>query len=186
MIRIYCTLSTNDPFDPTALSRNGPSYLPSPLSKRAGSRPKIMARKIPQRQVPGSIDPETKARLQTLVRDIASAHPDILEAKPSHSESKSADGLYAKKDISTLNPVARDWLLDHEIAHVHPVDNSLHVWLSEPDARAVIEAGWGQRFPLNFVNKGWIMVYAPRSMDELEVVERVVKAGVEWITGVEI
>lgn len=185
-IRINHALSSNNLLDPTSLNKDGPSYLVSPLPKRSRSRPKIIARTMPQRQVPEPIDSETKTRLHTLMRDIASAHPDILEVKPSHTEGKSTDGLYARPDTSTLNPVARDKLLNHEIAHAHPAENSLHVWLSEPDARVVIEAGWGQRFPLTFVHKGWTMVYAPMNMNELETVERIVKAGIAWITGVDI
>jgi len=109
-----------------------------------------------------------------------------LEIKLSHTEGKSTDGLYARSDVSTLNPIADDKVLQREIAHVHPADNSLHVWLSDPDARTVIESGWGQRFPLTFVKGGWTMVYAPRNEQELEVVERIVKAGVGWVCGVAI
>jgi hypothetical protein len=120
------------------------------------------------------------------MRHIASLHPNLVEIKPSHTEGKSTDGLYALKDIDTLNPLAKDKILDHEIAHAHPADNSLHVWLSDPDARSVIEAGWGLRFPLTFVKSGWIMVYAPRDEAELAVVESIVRASVGWITGVSI
>lgn len=118
-----------------------------------------------------------------MMRDMAAAHPDFLEVKLSHTEGKSTDGLYAKPDTPTLNPIAKDKLLNHEIAHAHPADNSLHVWLSDPDARKVIESGWGQRFPLTFVKGGWTMVYAPRDEAELETVERIVKAGVTFLTG---
>lgn len=185
-IRINHTLSSNDLLDPTPLSKTGPSYLTSPLPKRKGSRPKIMPRTMPQRQVPEPITPSARKILQSLAQSLASAHPDILEAKSSQTEGRSTDGLYARKDLETLNPIARNRILDHEIAHAHPADNSLHVWMSEVDARTVIEAGWGQRFPLTFVDKGWIMVYAPRDDEEMEVVERIVKAGVGFIAGVEI
>lgn len=117
---------------------------------------------------------------------LATAHPKILYTKPSHTEGKSTEGLYAVPDTATLNPIARDRVLDHEIAHAHPAENSLHVWLADGDARAVIEAGWGLRFPLTFVKSGWTMVYAPRDEGELEVVEKIVRAGVEFITGVAI
>jgi len=185
-IRFNHALSSNDLLDPSPLSTTGPSYLTSPLPPRAGPRPKIMSRTMPQRQHPEPIEPKTRERLQTLMQTLASSHPELLELKPSHTEGKSTDGLYAKKDLETLNPLARDRILDHEIAHAHPAENSLHVWLSDVDARTVIKAGWGQRFPLIFVKGGWTMVYAPRDEGELEVVENIVKAGVAFITGVEI
>ncbi|KAK1750073.1 hypothetical protein QBC47DRAFT_455451 [Echria macrotheca] len=173
--------------DASGLPSTGPSYLTAPIPRRAGSRARIMPRIMPQRQVPEPITPAARARLQSLVRNLADAHPSLLECKPSHTEGRSTDGLYALADVPTLNTEAReDRLLDREIAHAHPADNSLHVWLSGPDGRKVIEAGWGQRFPLPFVRSGWTMVYAPRDEKELEVVERIVKAGVAWVTGVEI
>jgi hypothetical protein len=183
-LRINHALSSNDLLDPSPLSANGPSYLHGPILPRAGSRPKIMSRIMPQRQHPEPIDTETRSRLQSLMRDLALSHPHLVETRPSHTEGKSTDGLYALKDLDTLNPLAKDKILDHEIAHAHPADNSLHVWLSDPDARSVIEAGWGQRFPLTFVQRGWVMVYAPRTDAELEVVEEIVRAGIGWITGV--
>jgi hypothetical protein len=185
-IRISHTLSSNNLLDPSPLSKEGPSFLTKPLPTRTGPRPKIVSRTMPQRQYPQPIDPQTKVKLQGMMKDLANAHPEILETKLSHTEGKSTDGLYAKKDIATLNPIAKDRILDHEIAHAHPAENSLHVWLSDVDARAVIEAGWGLRFPLTFVKSGWTMVYAPRDDAELETVERIVKAAVTFITGVAI
>ncbi|KAK4452229.1 hypothetical protein QBC34DRAFT_447247 [Podospora aff. communis PSN243] len=165
----------------------GPAYLRGPLRPRFGPRPRIMPRIMPQRQVPEPIDAATRDKLQTLVHRLAAEHPNLLETKPSHTEGKSTDGLYALETVPTLNRLAReDQMLKREIAHAHPADNSLHVWLSGPDARKVMEAGWGQRFPLQFVRSGWTMVYAPRNEEELEVVEEIVRAGVAWVTGVQV
>lgn len=118
------------------------------------------------------------------MRNIAAEHPELLEVKPSHTEGKSSDGLYCKEGVTTRNPAAKDKILGNEIAHAHPSENSLHVWLSEADARKVIEAGWGMRFPLPFIQPGWSMVYAPRDEEELETVKKIVRAGVAWVTGV--
>jgi hypothetical protein len=72
---------------------------------------------------------------------------------------------------------------------VHPAENSLHVWLSGPDARLVVEKGWGERFPLSAMgmcHPSWVMVYAPRDAEEVKTVEEIVKAGVGYLTGVKI
>ena len=185
-LRVKFALSGANLLDVSTLKDDGPSYLKAPLPQRSGPRPTIMPRIMPQRQRPEAIDEATRARLQSLVKEMASAHPDLLEVKLSHTEGKTTDGLYARREVTTLNPVARDPLLDHEIAHAHPADNSLHVWLSDRDVRAVIEANWGQRFPLTFVKSGWTMVYAPRDSAELAVVEAIVKAGIGWVTTVTI
>ncbi|KAK3314053.1 hypothetical protein B0H66DRAFT_607298 [Apodospora peruviana] len=185
--RLNNLLSGPDLLDPSPLPATGPSYLPTSIPPRAGPRARIMPRIMPQRQVPEPIPTATRNRLLGLVSRLAEAHPTLLECKPSHTEGRSTSGLYARAEVPTLNTEAReDKLLAREIAHAHPADNSLHVWLSGPDGRKVIEAGWGQRFPLLFVRSGWTMVYAPRTEEEMDVVEMIVKAGVAWVTGVEI
>jgi Family of unknown function (DUF5519) len=146
-----------------------------------------MPRILPQRQVPEHIDPATRDRLMFLMHRLADEHPDILEIKPSTTEGRTTDGLYARKDNPNINPIViADRGLDFEIGHAHPTDNSLHVWLSDPDARKVIAAGWGQRFCLPMVQSGWTMVYAPRNKSELELIEKIVKASVRWVTNVAI
>lgn len=62
-----------------------------------------------------------------------------------------------------------------EAGHVHASDGSLHLVLHPADARAVIQAGWGERHPLAGVAllgipTNYLMVYAPRDEEELGVV----------------
>ena len=182
-IRLCRAFSSIDLLDASPISKDGPSYLKGALPRRAGGHSAIMSRTMPQRQIPEKIDPATRTRLLSMMGDIASKHPELLEKKLSHTGGYSADGLYARADVPTLHPVANDKVIQREIAHAHPSDNSLHVWLSQPDARKVIEADCGQRFPLAAVDNGFIMVYAPRDDVELELVEKIVKAGVGWVAG---
>jgi hypothetical protein len=185
-LRIKALLDNEDLLDTSVYSKSGPHYL-TELQERPPPKPRLMPRILPQRQVPDkALSTASQTRLHDIILAIASAHPDVFEIKPSHTEGKTTDGLYARKELKTLNPIARDKILDHEIAHAHPADNSLHVWLSDRDAAKVVETGWGQRFCLPFVNKGWVMIYAPRNMDEVETVEEIVKAAARFITGVEI
>ena len=185
--RLNRLLSSDDLRDPSPLKTDGPTYLSKgALEPRSGPRPTIISRTMPQRQRPEKIDPQARARLHSMMQTLASQHPELLECRLSKTEGRTTDAIYARPDLPKLNPQAKSPILDHEIAHAHPAENSLHVWLSDPDARTVIEAGWGQRFPLTFVSSGWTMVYAPRDMEEVEVVEKIVRAGIAWITGVEI
>jgi hypothetical protein len=87
-----------------------------------------------------------------------------------------------------LNPIAHKpfYTLYKEIAHLHPQDRSLHVWLSDADAKAVVEKGWGERFAVKFAPSGYVMVYAPRNEDEVNIVRKIVKAGAIWFAGVEL
>jgi Family of unknown function (DUF5519) len=179
-LRLHYAWTREDFSDPSPLSAKGPSYL-TQLAPRSGSAPRIVARTMPQRQVPESIDAAVRTKLNEIITTIAAESPERLEIKPSHTEGGSTDGLYARTSTNEL--VKGDKILKSEIAHVHPSDDSLHVWLSEADARRVVESGWGLRFPLKFVNKGWVMVYAPRTMKEVKVCEEVVRAGVRWVCG---
>jgi hypothetical protein len=92
------------------------------------------------------------------------ARPDVLVYNLSKTEGGSTDAIYAKPDVQTTNQATK--VIGYEIAHVHPSDNSLHVLMSLVDARAVVEAGWGQRFPLNphrfqwnWVPEGWVRTF---------------------------
>ncbi|KAK6204164.1 hypothetical protein LQW54_008398 [Pestalotiopsis sp. IQ-011] len=186
-LRVKALLANDDLLDTSVYRRSsGPKYLTS-LPKRGSPRPRLMPRILPQRQVPDRVlSTASRARLHDMVNALAAERPDVLEVRPSHTEGKTTDGLYARAGRPELNPIARDKILDHEIGHAHPSDDSLHVWISDRDAIEVVEKGWGQRFCLPFVEKGWVMVYAPRNMDEVEVVESILRAAAQYITGVKI
>lgn len=86
------------------------------------------------------------------------------------------------KDVGTINPNAHK--IFYEVAHVHPSENSLHAYLSPRDARVVIEKGWALRFPVDWIAPAsWVMVFAPRNGSEVEVVEEIVKAAVQFAVG---
>jgi hypothetical protein len=105
-----------------------------------------------------------------------------IETRPSKTEGGTGPAIYVKPDVKTINPVAHK--IFYEVAHVHPKDNSLHVYVSPRDARTVIEKGWGQRFPVTWLAPpSWIMVYAPRDAKEVEVVKEIVRAAVCFAVG---
>ncbi|GJN93977.1 hypothetical protein Rhopal_007040-T1 [Rhodotorula paludigena] len=80
-----------------------------------------------------------------------------------------------------------------------PAPHSLHCTVSPRDAALVLSRGWGVLFPVSrwrrtwlfrklgyarwTMPEGYILVYAPRDKDELEVVEKIVRASVTWMTG---
>lgn len=168
---------------------DGPQFLPNDLPARSGSRPKIVSRTMPQRQHPAHLDSHLQGRLHAIPSTFCAAHPDILHLALSKTEGYSADAIYAQPSLPGRHPTAKDKILGDEIAHVHPAENSLHVWLSGPDARLVVEKGWGERFPLSAMgmcHPSWVMVYAPRDAEEVKTVEEIVKAGVGYLTGVKI
>ncbi|MCJ1281638.1 hypothetical protein MMC26_000959 [Xylographa opegraphella] len=78
---------------------------------------------------------------------------------------------------------------DHpaEIVHLHTTEASMHLTLHPSDAALVISRGWGERHPLAgrgpWVPKGFMMVYAPRTMEELDVLRCIIRASGWWVGG---
>ncbi|KAI1615572.1 hypothetical protein EDD37DRAFT_498771 [Exophiala viscosa] len=187
----FLLFGKDDLANASTLSSAGPKYLDAAkVPVRQGQRPRSIARTMPQRQVPYDkrvVAPLVEDRVAGMMATFATKHSDILELRPSKTEGGSAEAIYAKPDLPTLNALAPyNKMLTTEIAHAHSSEGSLHVWLSEADAKTVVEKGWGVRFPLSFVPKGWAMVYAPRTMEEVDLVETVVRAGISFVTGVEV
>ena len=66
----------------------------------------------------------------------------------------------------------------------------MHLTLHPADSRAVLEAGWGERHPLSrggaferFVPENFVMVYAPRDEEEIEMVVRLILAARWFVSG---
>ncbi|KAH9845476.1 hypothetical protein Tdes44962_MAKER06602 [Teratosphaeria destructans] len=77
-----------------------------------------------------------------------------------------------------------------EIVHAHPSDGSMHMTLHPADAKEVLAAGWGERHPIargglfeRFVPGNFVMIYAPRSEEEVQVALKIVRAGVWFVSG---
>ncbi|OJJ33510.1 hypothetical protein ASPWEDRAFT_43558 [Aspergillus wentii DTO 134E9] len=167
--------------DASSLPRGGPKYLQS-LPMRKGGHPALKPRALPQRQEPEYIPSIVKEKLFNLINDHASKDPDTFNIALSRTEGGTADAIYLNPDLLASNSDAKG--LGGEIAHVHPSECSLHLLLSAEDARTVLEANWGKRFPIYWITPpGWIMLYAPRNEEELELVSRVVDAAVQFAKG---
>lgn len=185
-IRLIRAFSFDSLRDASKLSEEGPSYLNIWLPNRSKSRPKTQSRTMPQRQIPVKLDEAVKQRLHNLPKKFCKEHPTLLKLDLSNVEGRSSDAIYALPNLPNRHPTATDRMLKDEIAHAHHAENSLHVWLSQADARKVVESGWGERFPLSamgMLHNGLTFVYAPRSMEDVDVIEEIIKAGVAYVTG---
>jgi len=69
------------------------------------------------------------------------------------------------------------------MAHIHESDLSTHVVLSLADAREVVSKGWGEWHGLSGIGLplGFTMLYVPRNRGEVEVMTRVLGAGVAYM-----
>lgn len=150
------------------------------LPQRVGPRPRI-AGIAPQRQLDQWGCQTCHLALRRAIEKSASKDPQRLQVGVSCFE-KNGFALFA---VKPLNITCRG-----EICHIHFSDRSLHLTLHPKDAKVILERGWGQRHPLakggwmsKYVPKEFVMVYAPRDMNEVVVVLRIIEAAAWWVTG---
>ncbi|TKA67414.1 hypothetical protein B0A55_09090 [Friedmanniomyces simplex] len=169
-------------------------YAPAPIPQRfRGTRGYLVGlpKRLPPRPFTRGIAPHrqvtqkaTSAHYQQLARAIealAISNPPHLRIGTSCFE-KHGTGLFS------TSPAKRT--CGGEICHAHPSDGSMHLTLHPADEALVLEAGWGERHPLarggwfeRFVPRGFLMVYAPRSEEEVGVVVGIVRAAAWFVDG---
>ncbi|EOA91552.1 uncharacterized protein SETTUDRAFT_162243 [Exserohilum turcica Et28A] len=185
---LYLLYSRQNLLDASPLADSGASYIrPDRVSSRPGRRPKLTRWTLPQRQFPETITAGASAALHSLMQELASTAPysSYMEAAPSKTEGGTGTAIYVKQDVKTINSVAHK--IFYEVAHVHPAENSLHVYVSPKDAKLIMERGWGQRFPVTWIAPpSWIMVYAPRNEHEVQVVREIVRAAMCYAVSMDV
>ncbi|KAI1615259.1 hypothetical protein EDD36DRAFT_416772 [Exophiala viscosa] len=153
------------------------------LKARKGERPQLGRHPVPQRQLDqipsGDVPKEFLAKFRTLGEH--NAH--LVQFKLSKYEMHT-DALWVKDDSDVY---ALDKKFNREISHVHSgTDYSAHVVLAPQDAVTVIQKGWGQLHGLAgvmIVPKSYVLLYAPRSEEEIEVLVGIVRAAIGYMTG---
>lgn len=151
-----------------------------------------------------------RATQEAFLQAVAAANPDVLEIRPSLLEGTSTPALWAKqavvlgatlwdRDAADKSASAKD---DNggkrakrvkkgklprapvELCHAHP-EASSHMQFSFGDAYWVVKAGWGERHllagsPAARVPPTYLIVYAPRDEQELQVWKELVMAAVRF------
>ncbi|KAL1954249.1 hypothetical protein VTO42DRAFT_1482 [Malbranchea cinnamomea] len=185
ILRIF---ALKDPFSPPSIPENlrPQSGILKDLPIRDGPRPKI-AGIAPQRQTTQRGTPEMYEMLCEEIKTISRCNADRLYLGTSCFE-KHSTGLFSLSKLDS-RPTCNG-----EVCHSHPSDGSMHLTLHPADVRYVIERGWGERHPLardswwwpfRFVPPGFVMIYAPRTVGELECVTKIIHAASWWVSGME-
>lgn len=100
---------------------------------------------------------------------------------------KSGDALLLSDNIATPHSIAKK--TKREIAHVHTGvgsgDYSLHLCLSPTDCKEVISKQWGERMTLagTLMPEEYLIIYTPRTEEEVAVVKGIVDAAIAFMTG---
>lgn len=150
------------------------------LPPRRGPRPNI-AGIAPQRQLDQHGCPQIHSLLRQALGRCATENPLLLRTGTSCFE-KNGIALFGRKFVNRT--------CNGEICHAHASDKSLHLNLHPLDAKIVLQSGWGQRHPLarggwlrRYVPPEFVMVYAPRSLEEGVTVAHIVEAAAWWVMG---
>jgi hypothetical protein len=70
----------------------------------------------------------------------------------------------------------------------------MHLTLHPADVKLIIDKGWGERHPLareswwwrvRFVPPGFVIIYSPRTTEELRCVIEIIRAAAWWVSGTE-
>ncbi|CAG7557035.1 unnamed protein product [Fusarium equiseti] len=172
--------------DPYAAPEPDPQRLPTSgilrrqrLPYRAGPRP-VVAGIAPQRQLDQHGSQECYRSLRWSMAKMANRNPKKFGTEKSCLE-KHGLALFARHPVQTN--------CQGEICHVHDSDHSMHMCLHPDDIKEVLQKGWGQRHPLAWtgrfikspVSPDFLMVYAPRDDEELQVVCNIIEAAI-WYT----
>ena len=109
-----------------------------------------------------------------------------LDIRPTVISLPGATGFWLKDGLSLKRP---DVIVGgREFAHVHP-DGSLHASLPPKRAFEAVDAGWADRHPWADQREGWegfVLLFSPRTMEELDVIFGLVVDGYNFVTGAEL
>jgi len=148
------------------------------LVQRAGPAPDVTW-SIPQQQV----SQNAPADLQERLLDFARVLPGVTVG-PSRISVRGARALNLAEGTggaeAFLVPSAR------EFAHLHPAhDGSLHLALPPDHARDLVTKGWGRVHPLagTRLAPGFVMVFGPRSDEELDTVAGILSMSHAYAAG---
>jgi len=147
-----------------------------PLPQRSGPRP-ITHKGMPHAQIGVRPLPEVDADLFRRAFSL----PGVVN-RPTVVSVPGARALWLEEDV----PVVRPELIaaGREFAHIHP-DGSLHVALPPARAKEAVEAGWAEPHPIARMMgmDGMVMLYTPRSMEELDVIFELIVDSYNFVTG---
>lgn len=146
------------------------------IPKRGGAR-RLTNKNMPHSQIGVQPVPDVNAELFRR----AFALPDVAN-KPTVISVPGARALWLDENLPLAHPEAI--VAGREFAHIHP-DGSLHASLSPKRAREAIEAGWAEPHPMALYmgNEGMVMLYTPRTNQELDVIFQLIVDSYNFVTG---
>ncbi|WUH98729.1 DUF5519 family protein [Spirillospora sp. NBC_00431] len=147
------------------------------LPARTGHRPET-GPSVPHVQLSQNSPGHLSERLKQWMTD----HLEGAVIRPSEISEPGSLAFFLNDALPPSGAVLLPPRLNAEFVHVHP-DGSLHLALSQNDQQHLIAKNWGERHPLYSPTINVVMLYGPRTDDELEITKTVVKASYHYATG---
>ncbi|MFI0486558.1 luciferase family protein [Actinomadura sp. 9N215] len=147
------------------------------LPARTGHRPET-GPSVPHVQLSQNSPDHLSERLKQWMADSL----DGAVIRPSEVSEPGSLAFFLNDTLPPSGAVLLPPRLNAEFVHVHP-DGSLHLALSQDDQQDLIAKGWGERHPLYSPTINVVMLYGPRTDNELEITKTVVTASYHYATG---
>ncbi|KAJ5407865.1 hypothetical protein N7509_001748 [Penicillium cosmopolitanum] len=158
------------------------------------TRPEVGPHVAPQRQLTQIPDEYIMEKFRAAFRSFGLRNHHLVKFHQSNLE-QHADGFFLADHLPITDLAVS---MAGEIAHIHQgYDHSVHVVLSPADCIKVLKAGWGQRHgfsgtsAMTYLSFGtlpdlpaeYILIYAPRTEEEIKIVMEIISASVKFMTG---
>ncbi len=144
------------------------------LPAREGESPRV-TNGIPHIQLDQTASDDMLAELSAWAFSL-----DGVVEQPSRASLPGTRALTVAPELSVR---AEAMIVGREFAHIHPQANgggSLHLRLPVDEAQEALDKGWGvwHPFAIDGSMPGMVMVFAPRSDEDLDVVKTIIEAAV--------
>lgn len=140
------------------------------LPQRSGEPP-VTGKQPPQLQFS---DQSPRDVYQRMAEWFFSTFPHARE-EPTRISVPTSRALWLDESISAASSSFMPPPGSREFAHLHE-DGSFHLVMAAEDEREVIDKGWGLHHPWKDRGVNEILVYAPRSDQEIELLKPVIEA----------
>jgi len=146
------------------------------IPRRNGPRPRTH-QGMPHTQIGVQPVPELNAELHRRAFSLPG-----VENRPTIVSIPGARALWLDETVTHVRPGVI--VAGREFSHIHP-DGSMHLAVAPERAREAIAVGWAEPHPIasQMGIEGMVLVYTPRTIDELEVVWALVIDAYCWVTG---
>ena len=108
-----------------------------------------------------------------------------VERRPSAISVPGAQALWLSEEVGDGPTEA--FLIGREFAHIHPTyDGSMHAMLPSAEVEELLAKGWGEPHPMarrGVIPATAVMIYAPRSAEEVETVLHVIEVSYRFALG---